>query len=181
MYKIFAESPRSRSFSHGKTRCQASHRVTDEWSEPFSGRPLAELARRVSVAMAACRHCSVRSGHDAPERGFNTASTARSCPCLLFSHFASSLLAVASAVLVLPRRRHCRRSAELACASHRCIRQLVALSASPQPSPSFPPCLARDRALGEPLLALRRRGNTLAGVPPWPLLWPYFVGAPQAS
>ena len=98
-----------------------------------------------------------------------------------FSHFASSLLAVASAVLVLPRRRHFRRSAEVACARHRCIHQLVALSASPQPSPSFPPCLARDCTLGELLLALRRRRSTLAGVPPWPLPWPYFVGAPQAS
>ena len=146
-----------------------------QWPTPV------EHARRVSAATAARHQRPAHRGQGRPTRAINPASACPSHPAPIFNFPASSLLAVASVVLVLPHRRHCRRSAELACASHRCIRQLVALSASPQPSPSFPPCLARDCTLGELLLALRRRRSTLVGVPPWPLPWPYFVGAPQAS
>ena len=165
----------------GKSRRQARPSRSDETESadsvadrfrPWSPRGAKRGRASPALCPARPRQAEARLQH---------ASTRPLLPVPPFSHFASSLLAVASVVLVLPRRRHCRRSAELACASHRCIRQLVALSASPQPSPSFPPCLAQDRALGEPLLALHRRGNSLAGVPPWPLPWPYFVGAPQAS
>ena len=176
-----ARSPRIKSLSNVKTRRQARFWFTERTESkpsvadrfrPWSPRGVKRGRASPALCPARPRQAEARLQH---------ASTRPLLPVPPFSHFTSSLLAVASVVLVLPRRRHCRRSAELACASHRCIRQLVALSASPQPSPSFPPCLARDCTLGELLLALRRRRSTLAGVPPWPLPWPYFVGAPQAS
>ena len=163
----------------GKTCCQASSWALNllnraiQWPTAFRPWP------PCGGEKAAHRLCSAPPGHIGVVHAFITPALARIALRFPF-RFSGFLLHSRAAAERPPRHRRRRRSAELAYAHHRSIRQSVALAAPPQPSPPFPPCNAPICALGEPCLALRHRGYAITGVPPWPLHWSCFFGAAPA-
>ena len=174
-----ANSSRIGRSSFAKTRCQASSRTLNrlnraiQWPTAFRPWP----PRGGGNGCASPAPCPARQSQ--AEAHYIKPRTRRTT--LRFPFRFSGFLLHRSVAAERPpchRRRIC--SAELAYAHHSSIRQSVALAALPQPSPPFPPCNAPICALGEPCLALRCRGYTLAGVPPWPLQWPRFFGAAPA-
>ena len=174
-----ANSSRIGRSSFAKTRCQASSRTLNRLNRaiqwPTAFRPWPPRGGEE----AAHRLCSAQPGHVGLVSAFNTPMLAHIALCFPFRF--SGFLLHRSVAAERPPRHHCRRrSVKLAYAHHHSIHQSIALVAPPQPSPPFPPCNAPICALGEPCLALRRRGYTLAGVPPCPLQWPCFFGAAPA-
>ena len=98
--------------NHRQLALSGGHRVSDELNPirhvGFSGRPASDTARRVARETAARRRRSVRAGHDAPGRAFNTPAPARTQPRSSFASPRPFFLAAAAAELPQLRRRHSR-------------------------------------------------------------------------
>ena len=112
------------------------------------------------------------------------AATASKAPATRPSHHrADHSLSLASSLSVAHCACHCRHSssAELAHAHHCPILKSTALTALPHSALLFPSSCAHSRSLSKPYFLLRHHGCVLAGVLPWPLLWPCFLTTPCAS